>query len=164
MYLYYCSFGCWTKRRWWHLVSPIRLHWTWKCQSLQPTWNWGCSWLRCHVTPMKDRLFTLQCKLCVPIHTQTHTHNHLILPTVCVTLPLQYNAPLTNNIFHWTIFFALILDNASLSLIPAADSGDSDVASFDADGSNWAEAACSGRVLLFLCRQLSEYWPALRHS
>lgn len=56
--------------------------------------------------------------------------------------------------------FVLILDNASLSLIPAADSGDCDVASFDADGSNGAEAACPSRALLFLCRQLSEYGSA----
>lgn len=35
-----------------------------------------------------------------------------------------------------TFFCVLNLDNASLSLLPAADYGDSDVAAFDADGSN----------------------------
>lgn len=80
-----------TNYRWWHLISPIRLHWTWKCQSLQPIWNWGCSWWKCHVTPLMDRLLVLRCKLWAAyIHTQTHIHCQLDLPIVCVTLPLQY--------------------------------------------------------------------------
>lgn len=64
-----------------------------------------------------------------------YTNSHLNLPIACVPLPLE-NAPLTKNIFHRAINFVLNLDNATLSLLPAADSGDSDVASFDADRSN----------------------------
>lgn len=62
-------------------------------------------------------------------------HNHLNLPIVSQCISHQEYLLLKH-------IFVFILDNASLSLIPAADSGDSDVPSFDADGSNGAEAAC----------------------